>query len=183
MKNLKQVTHQTIVQVRSIPSRKIGLMLALVAGLAVLVSSIGQQVAWAESASPKSASATFTKWVTSTGTAPVQFNMEGVVSGDIGGGKFVGEVLSLTDTAGTTKILALYHLNGGKHQFTARLHVAMSDATGDAVIKGEVTDGWMKGAKVHGAYQTIAPCGIINAQTGPFGDACFQGTLDLERGD
>lgn len=180
MNNLKQVTHQTIAQVRSFPSRKIGLLLALIIGFAVLGSSRGQLTAVADSRNP---SVIFTKWVTTAGTAPVLYNMAGIVSGDVGGGQFVGEVLSLTDTAGTTNIVALYHLNGGVHQFTARLNVAMSDATGDAVIKGKVTDGWMKGAKVRGAYQTIAPCGILNAQNGAFGDACFQGTLELERGD
>lgn len=156
--------------------------LVFVAGAAFLTGSLPGKVALAESASPHSASVIFTKWVTSAGTAPVLYNMAGVVSGDVGGGQFVGEVLSLTDTAGTTNIVALYHLNGGAHQFTARLHVAMSDATGSAVIKGKVTEGWMKDAKVRGVYQTIAPCGILNAQSGPFGDACFQGMLRIQPG-
>jgi hypothetical protein len=38
----------------------------------------------------------------------------------------------------------------------------------------------MKGAKVRGAYQVIAPCGIVNAQNGFFGDVCFQGTLRIQ---
>lgn len=182
MKNLKQVTQQMLAQARSMPSRKIGLALGLIIGLAVLASSLGQHAALANNRTDDhNPSVIFTKWVTSVGTAPVLFNMAGVVSGDVGGGQFAGEVLSLTDKAGTTNIVALYHLNGGAHQFTARLNVAMSDATGDAVIKGKVTDGWMKGAKVRGVYQTIAPCGIVNAQSGPFGDTCFQGTLELER--
>ena len=31
-------------------------------------------------------------------------------------------------------------------------------------------------------YQVIAPCGIINAQSGPFGDVCFQGNLNIMPG-
>jgi hypothetical protein len=129
--------------------------------------------------SHNNASVTFTKWVTSAGTAPVQFKMEGVVSGDVGGGKFVGEVLNLTTASGITKIEALYHINGGTHQFTADLHVTQDDKKGTGVINGVVTEGWLKGAQVQGEYQVIAPCGIINAQTGPFGDTCFQGTLHI----
>jgi hypothetical protein len=40
----------------------------------------------------------------------------------------------------------------------------------------------MKGARVRGNYQVIAPCGILNAQNdGPFSDFCFQGTLRINR--
>jgi len=123
----------------------------------------------------------FTKWVTSPGVAPVLFNMAGVVSGDVGGGQYVGEVLELTPTEATTTIKALYHLNGGAHQLTALLTVVQDNKAGTAVLKGVVTDGWMKGAKVRGTYQVIAPCGILNAQNGPFGDICFQGTLRINR--
>lgn len=133
-------------------------------------------------AADNKASVIFTKWVTSPGTAPVQFKMEGVVSGDVGGGKFVGEVLNLTSTAGITKIEALYHINGGTHQFTADVRVTQDDKKGTGVIKGVVTEGWLKGAEVQGEYQVIGPCGIINAQTGPFGDTCFQGTLRIPQG-
>ena len=126
------------------------------------------------------ANVTFTKWVPSAGTAPILFNMEGVVSGDVGGGKYVGEVLNLDQsTPGITKIHALYHMNGGTHQFTADLQVTQDDKKGTADLKGTVSEGWLKGAQVQGEYQVIAPCGIINAQTGPFGDTCFQGTLHI----
>ena len=124
---------------------------------------------------------TFTKWVTSPGAGPVLFHMAGVVSGDIGGGQYAGEVLSLNSTAATTTIQALYHINGGAHQLTAQLTVVQDNKAGTAVLKGVITDGWMKGARVRGAYQVIAPCGILNAQNGPFGDTCFQGTLRIDR--
>jgi len=123
----------------------------------------------------------FTKWGTTEGVPPVMFNMAGIVSGDVGGGQYVGEVLELTPTGATTTIKALYHLNGSAHQLTAQLTVVEDNKTGTAVLKGVVTDGWMKGAKVRGTYQTIAPCGIINAANGAFGDVCYQGTLRINR--
>jgi hypothetical protein len=164
-------------------NRSIGLivvLVVLVAGFAILASSLG----WLTASAANNANAAFTKWVTTAGTAPVVFNMAGVVSGDVGGGKYAGEVLSLTSTStpttpGITKIEALYHMNGGTHQFTADLHITQDDKKGTAVIEGIITDGWLKGAKVQGEYTVIAPCGIINAQQGAFGDACFQGTLHI----
>lgn len=161
-------------------NRSIGLivvLVVLVAGFAILASSLGWLTA---SAANNNANAAFTKWVTTAGTAPVVFNMAGVVSGDVGGGKYAGEVINLDQsTPGITKIEALYHMNGGTHQFTADLHITQDDKKGTAVIEGVITDGWLKGAKVQGEYTVIAPCGIINAQQGAFGDACFQGTLHI----
>lgn len=125
----------------------------------------------------------FTKWGTTWGVAPVIANMAGIVSGDVGGGQYVGEVMELTPTGDTTTIKALYHLNGSAHQLTAQLTVVEDNKTGTAVLKGVVTDGWMKGAKVRGTYQRIAPCGIENAARGVFGDICFQGKLRIHRED
>lgn len=163
-------------------NRSIGLFvlaIVLIAGFAILAISLGSLTASADSGS---ANVNFIKWITTPGTAPVKLNMAGVVSGDVGGGKFVGEVLMLdTSTPGFTKIHALYHVNGGAHHFTADLQVTQNDTKGTAVIKGFVTDGWMKGAQVQGEYQVVAPCGIINAQNGVAGDVCFQGTLHLEQ--
>jgi len=168
-------------------NRSIGLIvlgIVLVAGFAILASSLGWLTAFADSSAANgTVNVIFTKWITSPGTAPVQVNMEGVVSGDVGGGKFVGEVLKLDNstTPGITNIHALYHINGGTHQFTADLQVTQDDKKGTAVIKGVVTEGWLKGAQVQGGYQVIAPCGITNAQTGVAGDVCFQGTLHIQQ--
>ncbi len=124
----------------------------------------------------------FTKWIASVGTAPVLFNMGGVVSGAAGAGQFVGEITSLdTSNPAITKITALYHINGGTHQLTARVNVTQDNNKGTATIVGVVTDGWLQGAKVEGGYQVISPCGIINAQQGPLGDVCFQGTLHVQQ--
>lgn len=62
----------------------------------------------------------FTKWVTDWP------NMAGLVSGDVGGGAFAGEVLKYTPTAAIDKIEALYHLNGGAHQLTAHVFVTQN---------------------------------------------------------
>ena len=115
----------------------------------------------------------FTKWLTDWP------NMAGLVSGDVGGGTFAGEILTFTPSTAITKIEALYHLNGGAHQLTAHVFVTQNNLKGTAAIKGVVADGPLKGALVRGAYQVIAPCGIINAQNGAAGDVCFQGTLDI----
>ena len=115
----------------------------------------------------------YTKWVTNFP------NMAGLVSGDVGGGQFAGEILNYTPSAAIDRIEALYHLNGGAHQLTAHVFVTQNNLKGTAAIRGVVTDGPLKGARVRGSYQLIVPCGVINAQNGSLGDVCFQGTLDI----
>jgi hypothetical protein len=115
----------------------------------------------------------FTKWVTGWP------HMAGVVSGDVGSGLFAGEILNYLPTTAITKIEALYHINGGAHQLTAHVFVTQNNLKGTAAINGVVADGPLMGAKVHGEYQVINPCGIINAQNGSAGDVCFQGTLHI----
>ena len=114
----------------------------------------------------------FLKWV--VGAGPL---MAGVVSGDVGGGAFAGEILSASQKGNILTIDALYHINGGAHQFTAHNHIRQDNATGIAVISGVVTNGPLQGARVQGEYQVIHPCGITNAADS--GDLCFQGTLTI----
>ena len=115
----------------------------------------------------------FIKWVADLP------NMHGVVSGDVGAGLFVGEVINEVGTTTTTKVDALYHINGDSFQFTAHNHIIQDNLKGTAVIHGVVRDGPLKGAKVLGEYHVVSPCGIINAENGAFGDVCFQGTLTV----
>ncbi len=115
----------------------------------------------------------FTKWVTDWP------NMAGLVSGDVGGGMFAGKILEFTPSTAITRIEALYYIHGGAHQLTAHVFVTQNNLTGTAAIRGVVADGPLKGARVRGGYQVIAPCGVINAQNGAAGDVCFQGTLDI----
>jgi hypothetical protein len=106
---------------------------------------------------------TFTEWVT---TAPA---MAGVVGGACGNGTYVGEILKYTEGP-TTVIEALYHFNGSKHVFSALVHVEQTGLK--AVIKGVVTDGWLKGDPVEGEYTQIS------TKQSPNGTA-FQGTIDI----
>ena len=108
--------------------------------------------------------------------------MAGVVSGDVGGGIFAGEVLNYNHTDAIDTIEALYHINGEALQFTAHNIVTQDNLKGTAVINGFVADGPLKGARVNGEYQVIGPCGIINAQNGTVGDVCFQGNLVIRPG-
>jgi len=128
----------------------------------------------------------FTKWATGSTACPSPLppsllgfciSMEGVVSGDVGGGLFVGVASIVSVDPTTTVIDALYQIGkGSAHEFTALNRV--TQVGGAATIKGVVIDGWLKGAKVDGEYQVISPCGILNAN----GDTCFQGALDVHGG-
>jgi hypothetical protein len=107
---------------------------------------------------------TFTKWVT---TAPA---MAGVVGGACGNGTYAGDILKYTEGP-TTVIEALYHFNGSKHVFSALVHVEQTGLK--AVIKGVVTEGWLKGNPVEGEYTQIS------TKQSPNGTA-FQGTIDIQ---
>ena len=106
---------------------------------------------------------TFTKWITK---AP---NMEGIVGGACGDAKYAGEILKYTEGP-TTVIEALYHFNGSMHTFSALVHVEQTGLK--AVIRGVVTDGWLKGNPVQGEYTQIS------SSQSPNGTA-YQGTLNI----
>lgn len=171
MKDLRNEGLQTMQnRVRSSKGWRVLYALVLVAVVAALSSPLGRQVAFAGGGDNGERQVIFTKWFT---TFP---NMQGVVSGVVGGGLFAGEVRDIQTTGSITTITAVYHINGGKHQFTASINVTQDNTTGTGTIEGEVTDGWLIGAKVKGGYQVISPCStVINAEF----DECFQGTLHI----
>src|SRR5689334_11105773 len=70
----------------------------------------------------------FTKWITDFP------RMEGLVSGDVGGGTFAGEILKGEHTTEVDEIEAIYHINGGAHHFTAHNHITQNNLKGTAVI-------------------------------------------------
>jgi hypothetical protein len=115
----------------------------------------------------------FTKWLTDWP------NMAGLVSGDAGSGLYAGEILAYDHTAALDRIEALYHVRGAARQFTARVTVVQNNSKGTARITGVVIDGSFTGKRVRGDYQIIAPCPIINTQSGALPDVCFQGTLTI----
>jgi hypothetical protein len=127
---------------------------------------------------------TFIKWLTDKAAAPPGvLDMEGVVSGDVGGGKFKGEVLGSSQSGDILTLHALYHIPGGAFSFTADNTVTQDNSKGTAVINGTViSEGPLKGARVQGEYQVISPCGILNANNAFFPDVCFQGTLVVRPG-
>ena len=84
-----------------------------------------------------------TKWVTDWP------HMEGLVSGDVGGGTFAGEVLDYDHTVATDTIEARYHLNGPWRQIDAHvLSRCASSATGPS-------DMAVKHAACHGSFQVV----------------------------
>ena len=115
----------------------------------------------------------FTKWLTDWP------NMAGLVSGDAGGGLYAGEILAYDHTEPFDSIDALYHVRGAARQLTARVRVVQNNTQGTARITGVVISGAFTGKRVRGDYQVIAPCPIINTQSGALPDVCFQGTLTI----
>jgi hypothetical protein len=184
MKPLKNEALKTMeTKVRSIKGWRMLFALVLVAAYAALSAVGPTQLALADAGGVKGHTfdVTFTKWVTSAGTAPVVFNMVGVVGGDVGAGTYAGEVLNDDFGLLITKIEALYHINGSRHSFTADVHVTQDNVAGTAVITGLVTDGWLKGAHVTGEYTVWATCPIATPGN-LFGTLCFQGTLHVHGG-
>lgn len=115
----------------------------------------------------------FTKWATDWP------NMAGLVGGDAGGGLFAGEILEYEHTDALDRIEALYQVRGSRRQFTARVTVVQNNNNGTARIMGVVVSGAFTGKRVRGDYQVIAPCPVLNTQSGFLPDVCFQGTLTI----
>src|SRR5690349_19221173 len=92
---------------RSIVRRR---LLVSMATVALLLVSLGAGTASAGGGQHS----TFTKWVT---TWP---DMAGVVGGSVGDGEFTGMVVDALPGP-TTLITAIYHFDGSRHDFTARI--------------------------------------------------------------
>jgi hypothetical protein len=105
--------------------------------------------------------------------------MAGVVGGDVGLGTFSGQVLKYAPGLRITKIEALYHVNGLFQSFTAHVFVTQNNVSKTAVIKGVVTDGWLKGSRVSGNYVVLNTCPGEPLGAGP----CFQGVLHISGSD
>lgn len=116
---------------------------------------------------------TFTKWVT------VFPDMAGFTGGDVVG-TYAGEVLSRTpfDNGVIVQLEARYQVidPSGLHSFTALIQGTQNNETGNAVLNGVITEGWLVGAQVHVTFQVITPC--------EFGErnVCFQGTIRVMPG-
>jgi len=133
--------------------------------LGLLASSFG--VASVSAAGGPGQHATFTKWITEWPS------MAGVVGGKVGDGAFAGTVIDYAPGP-TTLITAIYHFDGSRHDFTARMHVEQTGL--HAVIVGVIIDGWGKGKLVTGEYTQIT------CQHGGLTTDCFQGSVDVGGG-
>jgi len=174
MTNLKNETTKTVAT--KIQSFKGWSMLL---GFALVATTAGATLAYNSDAKGHTFDDTFTKWVTTSPPAPgVVANMVGVVGGDVGPGTYTGEVISANTVGNITSIEALYHFNGSKHAFTANLKITQDESAGTAMITGDVTEGWLKGASVTGEYNVLAVC-PLETPDNAYGTVCFQGALHV----
>ena len=162
--------------------------LALAAVFACLAVAPGSGAARTGGSHGRVASATFTKWIV---TAPADPStaagvlMRGIVGGDVGRGRYAGEVLSddTTSQPGFWLAHARYEFYGRTHTFIAHLQITEDDRTPaliTATIEGVVTHGWLKGAHVTGHYRQWSICPIATPGN-VNGTVCFQGVLHLQR--
>jgi hypothetical protein len=86
-------------------------------------------------------------------------------------GSYAGKVLKMTPGTTTTVIEAIYHFNDPAHSFTALVHVEQTGLK--AVIRGVVTEGWLKGSQVKGEYTQIT------TSQAPGDGTAYQGTIDI----
>ena len=112
--------------------------------------------------------------------------MAGVIGGDVGPGRFAGEVLSgdITSEPGFWLAHVRYEFHGLRHSFIADVQVTEDDTKLPitATIRGVVAQGWLKGTLVTGEYTQRDSCPIPTPGN-VFGTICWQGTLHLQRGD
>ncbi|HEX8992555.1 MAG TPA: hypothetical protein VF784_12825, partial [Anaerolineales bacterium] len=98
------------------PRIAIALFLALVMVLLGVTLAVAQPnivLRGAGNAQNPTYDVTFTKWITSYPS------MEGVVGGAVGTGTFAGQILDHKVDGNMEYVEAIYHVNGGKHSFTA----------------------------------------------------------------
>jgi hypothetical protein len=177
-----------------VTSRKRSFALTLIAVVAILSLSLGAGAARANGGRHDhhhhGADATFTKWATTLPADPstsAGVLMIGVVGGDVGRGRYAGEIIS-DDTVSQPGFWlghVTYEFHGHKHTFIADLHITEDDRTPTlitATIEGVVTQGWLEGAHVTGHYRRWDTCPIPTPGN-VYGTVCFQGTLHLQFGD
>jgi hypothetical protein len=180
-------------KVQSSKRRRMICAVALVAGVATQAIAASPGVALADGARHnhhhrRSADVTFTKWVVEGPADPSTLAgvlMVGVVGGDVGDGRFAGEVLrdDTTSKPGFWLARVRYEFHGSEHSFVADVRVTEDDTKTPitATIRGVVARGWLKGAHVTGEYTQQISCPIPTPGN-VFGTICWQGTLHLQLG-
>ena len=163
--------------------------IALAAAVAAMSVALNPRTASAASdGNARTADVTFTKWVVTLPSDPSTLAgilMAGVVGGDVGVGRYAGKVISDDTTSMPGFWLAHVHygFHGRKHTFVADLQITENDTTNPvtATIRGVVSTGWLKGARVSGNYVQRDSCPIPTPGN-VFGTLCFQGALHLRLG-
>jgi hypothetical protein len=180
-------------KIQSSKSRRMICGLALMASVATPAIAASPGVALADGARHshhhhRSADVTFTKWVVEGPADPSTLAgvlMVGVVGGDVGDGRFAGEVLGddTTSKPGFWLARVRYEFHGSEHSFVADVRVTEDDRQTPitATIRGVVARGWLKGAHVTGEYTQTAACPIPTPGN-VLGAVCWQGTLHLQLG-
>jgi hypothetical protein len=189
MKNLKNEALK-IMETKGRSIKGWRMLFALVLVVASLFAVAPTQLALADSGGVKGHTFdfTFTKWVTSVPNYPSMDGaiMAGVVGGDVGNGRYAGEVITYDDSSepGFTLINARYEFHGEKHSFIADVNVTQDNTAGTASITGVITQGWLKGAQLTGEYTVWDTCPILTPGNvgNVAGTLCFQGTLHVLRG-
>jgi hypothetical protein len=147
--------------------------------------SLGARAAHAGSIAA-SADVTFTGWETTLSTdssTSAGVKIAGVVWGDVGRGRYHGEILDGHDTFSQPHLwvgYARYEFHGVAHSFTARVRITEIETSTPitATIQGVVTDGWLKGARVTGTYKYWTFCPMPTSGN-KAGHTCHQGDLHL----
>ena len=166
-------------------------LIAVVAVLSLLLSSGAAQAnGGRHHHQHRGADATFTKWATTLPADPSTAAgtlMAGVVGGDVGRGRYAGEIIG-DDTVLSARLLAgarhlripwpQAHLHRRPPHNRRRQNAPLITAT----IEGVVTQGWFEGAQVTGQYRQWDTCPIPTPGN-VYGTVCFQGTLHLQFGD
>jgi hypothetical protein len=146
-------------------------VLGILAGVAGLILSPGPRAVSAQSGGNVTVS--FEKYVT---TFPAMAGT--VVCGDDTAGVFAGTINDFSPTPGGH----IFHIDAtygficadSDFSFTAHVSVTQNNQTHRAALNGVVTDGWLKGAQVHGEFQVVSgPCP---------GGTCIPGTLRIMLG-
>ncbi len=186
MNALKNVGNKTL-ETKDLSGKGWRLLFALVLVVASLFAVAPAQIARADAGGVKGHTFdfTFTKWATSLPANPPSMAgvlMAGVVGGDVGIGRYAGEVLSddLTQEPAFWLANARYEFHGRKHTFIADVHVTQDEVAGIGVITGVITRGWLKGAQITGEYTVMAVCPIATPGNA-LGTLCFQGNLHVHR--
>ncbi len=171
-------------------NRRRRLVFALLVGASALSIALDSGVASARAGRHhRSADATFTKWIVKPPADPstaAGVLMAGVVGGDVGPGRYAGEVLGddTTSKPGFWLLHARYEFYGSRHSFVADLHITENDTITPitATIRGVVTSGWLRGARVTGQYRRWDSCPIPTPGN-VVGTTCYEGKLHLQSGD